>query len=132
MLSPRGFPGGSDGKASAHNAGDLGLVPGSGGTPGEGNGNPLPYSWPGKFHGLRCLVGYSPWGRRESDTTARLHWAIAIVEEKEAEEKQRAGFLPLLHMASSPPLASPPLFSSSLFSFSSPLLNVLSFSLQPK
>ena len=38
------FPGGSDGKASAHNEGTLGLIPGSGGSPGEGNGNPLQYS----------------------------------------------------------------------------------------
>ena len=38
------FPGGSDGKASAYNAGDLGSVPGSGRSPGEGNGNPLQYS----------------------------------------------------------------------------------------
>ena len=35
------FPGGSDGKASARNAGDPGLIPGSGRSPGEGNGNPL-------------------------------------------------------------------------------------------
>ena len=34
-----GFPGGSDGKESAHNAGDLGSIPGSGRSPGEGNGN---------------------------------------------------------------------------------------------
>ena len=39
-----GFPGSSDGKASAYNAGDPGLIPGSGRTPGEGNGNPLQYS----------------------------------------------------------------------------------------
>ena len=39
-----GFPGGSEGKASAHNAGDLGLIPGLGRSPGEGNGNPLQYS----------------------------------------------------------------------------------------
>ena len=39
-----GFPGGSDGKASACNAGDLGLIPGLGSSPGEGNGNPLQYS----------------------------------------------------------------------------------------
>ena len=38
------FPGGSDGKASARNAGDLGSIPGSGRSPGEGNGNPLQYS----------------------------------------------------------------------------------------
>ena len=35
------FPGGSDGKASAYNAGDLGSIPGSGRSPGEGSGNPL-------------------------------------------------------------------------------------------
>ena len=37
------FPGGSDGKASVYNVGDLGLIPGSGRSPGEGNGNPLQY-----------------------------------------------------------------------------------------
>ena len=37
------FPGGSDGKASVYNAGDQGLIPGSGRSPGEGNGNPLQY-----------------------------------------------------------------------------------------
>ena len=40
----QGFPGGSDSKASAYNAGDLGSIPGSGRSPGEGNGNPLQYS----------------------------------------------------------------------------------------
>ena len=39
-----GFPGGSDGKASARNAGDRGSIPGSGRSPGEGNGNPLQHS----------------------------------------------------------------------------------------
>ena len=38
------FPGGSEGKASACNAGDLGSIPGPGRSPGEGNGNPLQYS----------------------------------------------------------------------------------------
>ena len=38
------FPGGSEGKASACNAGDLGSIPGSGRSPGGGNGNPLQYS----------------------------------------------------------------------------------------
>ena len=41
---PLDFPGGSDGTASAYNAGDLGSIPGSGRSPGEGNGNPLQYS----------------------------------------------------------------------------------------
>ena len=39
-----GFPGGSDGKESAHNAGDPGSIPESGKSPGEGNGNPFQYS----------------------------------------------------------------------------------------
>ena len=37
------FPSGSDGKASAYSEGDLGSIPGSGRSPGEGNGNPLQY-----------------------------------------------------------------------------------------
>ena len=41
------FPGGSDGKASAYNAGDLGLIPVLGRFPREGNGNPLQYSFLG-------------------------------------------------------------------------------------
>ena len=72
LLKPQGFPGGSDGKASVCNAGDLGLIPGLGRSPGEGNGNPLQYSClenPTESHGQRSLVGCSPWGRKESDTT---------------------------------------------------------------
>ena len=55
-----GFPGGSEVKASACNAGDMGSIPGSGRSPGEGNGNPLGYSCLENFHGLRSLVGYCP------------------------------------------------------------------------
>ena len=46
VLSPvhQGSPGGSGGKEPACNAGDLGSIPGSGRSPGEGNGNPLQYS----------------------------------------------------------------------------------------
>ena len=40
-----GFPGSSAGKESACNAGDPSSIPGSGGTPGEGLGSPLQYSW---------------------------------------------------------------------------------------
>ena len=73
-----GFPGGSDGKESACNAGDPGSVPGSGGSPGEGNGKPTPVFLPGKSHGWRSLVGYCPWGHRESDTTERLHFDFSL------------------------------------------------------
>ena len=96
----------SVGKESACSAGDPGLIPGSGRSPGEGIGYPLQYSWaflvaqlvknppamwetwvgkipwrrerlltpvfrPGEFHGL-----YSPWGRKESDTTERLSLSL--------------------------------------------------------
>ena len=120
-----GFPGSSDGKASACNAGDSGLIPGSGRFLGEGNGNLLQYSWlknpmdggawwtavhgvaksrtrlsdftftfhfpalekamaphsstlAWKIHGRRSLVGCSPWGREESDTTERLPFPFSL------------------------------------------------------
>ena len=63
------FSGGSDGKESACNVGDWSLIPGSGRSPGEGDGNPLQYSClPGESHGPRSLAGYSLLGRKESDT----------------------------------------------------------------
>ena len=68
------FPGGSDGKAPACNEGDLGLIAGLGRSPGEGNGNPFPVLLPGKLHGRRSLVGYSPQGHKELDTTEWLHF----------------------------------------------------------
>ena len=59
----QGFTGGSDGKESVCNAGDLGLIPESGRSPGEGNGNPVQYSclenpmdggaWPTTVHALQ-------------------------------------------------------------------------------
>ena len=45
---------------------------------GEGNGSPLQYSSPGKSHGWRSLVGYSPWGCEESDVTERLHFHFSL------------------------------------------------------
>ena len=67
-----GFPGGSEGKASACNAGDPSSIPQSGRFPGEGNGNPLQYSCL-ENPGWRRLVGYSPRGCKESETTEQLH-----------------------------------------------------------
>ena len=68
------FPGGSDGKASAYNAGDPGSIPGWGRSPGEGNSNPLQYTclenpmdggaWWATVHG----------GHKESGTTEPLHF----------------------------------------------------------
>ena len=67
-----GLPDGSGDKKSAFNAGDLASTPGLGRCPGEGNGKPLQYSCLEKYYGQRSLVGYSPWGRKELDTTKRL------------------------------------------------------------
>ena len=55
---------------SACNAGDLGLIPGSRRSPGDGNGTPV--FLPGKSHGQRSLVGYSTQGRKKLDMTERL------------------------------------------------------------
>ena len=62
MNNIQGFPGGSEVKASASNAGDPGSIPGSGRSPGEGNSNPLQYSclenpvdggaWQATVHGV--------------------------------------------------------------------------------
>ena len=70
-----GFPGGSVGKESTHNAGDLGSIPGLGRSPGGGRGNSLQYSCLENPHGQRGLVGYSPCGPKESDMTERLSTA---------------------------------------------------------
>ena len=70
------FPGGSDGKASAYNLGDPGLIPGSGMIPWRRKWQPTPILLPGKSCGRRSLVGYSPWGPKESDTTELLNFSI--------------------------------------------------------
>ena len=67
-----GFHGASDGKESTCNARDLGSILGLGRSPGGGHGNPLQYSCLENFHGQRSVVGYSPWGRTESDITEQL------------------------------------------------------------
>jgi len=56
-----GFPGGSDGKESTCNAGDLGLTSGLRRSPGGGHGNPLQYSCLEDSHRQRNLVSYSLW-----------------------------------------------------------------------
>ena len=66
MLYYLGFPGGSAGRESLGNVGDLGLILGLGRSPGEENGCPLQYS------GLENFMDYSPWGRKELDKTEQL------------------------------------------------------------
>ena len=63
------FPGGSEVKASAPNVGDLGSIPGSGRSPGEGKWQPTPVFFLGESQGRQSLVGCHLWGRTESDTT---------------------------------------------------------------
>ena len=74
------FPGGSYGKASVYNVGDPGSIPGSGRSPGEGNGNPLQYyclgnPWteePGRLQSM---------GVAESDMTEQLHFHFLLVKD---------------------------------------------------
>ena len=66
-----GFPGGSDGKESACSVGDLDSIPGSGRSPGEGNGNLSSiFAW--RIPWMEEPGGYSPWGCKESDITEQV------------------------------------------------------------
>ena len=74
-----GFPGGSDGKESTQNAGDLGLIPGLGRCPGGGHGNPLQDSCLENLHGQRSLAACSPWGHRvRHDSVAKHNTALLM------------------------------------------------------
>ena len=67
----KGFPGSSAGKKSTHNAGDLGLIPGFGRCPGDGNSYPLQYS------GLENFMDYFI-GSKQSDTIEPLSLSMYI------------------------------------------------------
>ena len=92
LLFPQHFPESSAGKESSCNAGDSGLIPGSGRSTREGMGNPLQYSWPPpvvqlvkKIH-LHCgkpgfdpWVGKIPWKRGRLPTPVlawRISWTV--------------------------------------------------------
>ena len=64
--------------------GELGLIPGLGRSPGEGKGYPLPVFWPGEFYGL-----YSPWVRKESDTTERHSLFIHLQSDVSTQMRTR-------------------------------------------
>ena len=66
-----GFLGGSTGKESTCNVGDLGLIPGLGRSPWRRERLPTPVLWPGEFHGL-----YSPRDHKESNMTERLSLSL--------------------------------------------------------
>ena len=89
------FPGGSDGKMSVYDARDPGSTPGLGRSLGEGNGNPLQYYCLEKSHGQKSLVGYSPWGRKESDTTEQLHVHVQRAHRCDNKISQEVSNFPL-------------------------------------
>ena len=64
-----GLPWWFSGKVSACSAGDEGLIPGLGRSPGVGNGNPVQYSYLENPMDRGTWLGYSPWVRKELDTT---------------------------------------------------------------
>ena len=81
-----GFPGDSDGKESACNVGNLGLIPGLGRSPGGGRGNPRQYSCLENLHGQRSLKGYSPWvaksQTRLSDQALKFYFESFVLQLK--------------------------------------------------
>ena len=72
-----GFPGGSGGKESACNAGDLGWIPESGRFPWRREWQPDPVFLPGESHAQKSLVGYSLRSHKELDTTEQLTLAFS-------------------------------------------------------
>ena len=75
----RVFPGGPSVKNLLTNAGhakDVDSIPTSGRFPWRRKWQPTPVFMPGKSHGPRSLVGYSPWGCKESDMTEQLHFTM--------------------------------------------------------
>ena len=83
-----GFPGSLDGKASSYNVGDLGLIPGSARSPGEGNGNPLQYSclenpmdggpWQATPHGFAKSQTWLKWLSMHTQIDCRRTWWICV------------------------------------------------------
>ena len=71
LVVKMGFPGGSAGKESACNEGDLGSIPGLGRPPWRRERLPTLVFWPGEFHEL-----YSPWGGKVWDTAEQLSLSL--------------------------------------------------------
>ena len=97
--STLGFPDGSDGKESACNIGNPGLISGSGRFPGRREWQPTTVFLPEEVHGQRSLEGYSPWSCKELDTseqltphyisTSRSHLDTALGNLRNVEEDTR-------------------------------------------
>ena len=73
-----GFPGNSDGKKSACNVGDLGLIPGLGRFPWKSEWLPTPVFLPGDFHGQRNLAGYSHGVTKSQTQLSDFHKVLYI------------------------------------------------------
>ena len=89
LQGSNGHTGGSDSKEPACNVGDLGSVPGLGRSSGEGNDNPLQYSClENSMNRGTWQATYSPWGRKELETTEQLihintnFWGFRIQEQR--------------------------------------------------
>ena len=98
------FTGGSAGKESVCNAGDLGSIPGLGRPPGEGNGCPL-----------QCSGLCSPWGCKESDTTERLSISLSHIRKSTTAKCHRYFFqVNLLNIPESLAMLFKPIFHTSI------------------
>ena len=96
------FPGGSNGKASVYNAGDLGSIPGLRRFFGEGNGSPLQYSCLGNPMDGRA---WCPWSHKESDTTERLHFSLSQLNMPPLISSMRANTMVVFVMLALPTLS---------------------------
>ena len=81
---------------------------------------PIPVFLPREFHGQRSLAGYSPWGRKESDTTERLHfhfsWLLQSYEGSVEQLEQRpSGLQSLKYLIPSVPLRAHSCFRGKIF-----------------
>ena len=79
LMAIQGFPGSSEVKESACNAGDPGSIPGLERFSWRRKWQPTPVFLPGESHGWRNLMGYNPRGCKESDTTERLHFHFSLL-----------------------------------------------------
>ena len=99
----KGFPGTmiKNPSASAGDEKDSGSILGPGRSSGAGNGNPPPVFLPGKSHGQRSLVGYSPWGCKESHRTEQTHHTHTHMPKSPSTSSNMQEMLALAHLSSS-------------------------------
>ena len=83
-----GFPGGSDSKEIAYNAGEVSWIPRLGRSLRRRAWQPIPVFLPAEFCGQRSLMGYSPWGPKELDMTERLTLSLFPEEVIKGSKKE--------------------------------------------